>query len=191
VALTTHPQLAPRLKKEKSSTSAVSLWALVACPRVNFTLCFVYSTCKHLRRHLRDVYRLPHYATGFDHTSSDIREIRGFHSGACMKNSATSGLMTCSLVQFYQYFGAVYHILVRGGNLKMEAVYSPENIDIFLLDCTASHPRSQHSSQSLHWNLKNRMFYHVRKCGALCGLCIAFVYRIDLGTHQICVVFLI
>jgi len=55
-----------------------------------------------------------------------MREIRDFHSGACVKNTATSGVTTCNLVQFYQYFRAVYHTRVRGGNLKKEAVYSPK-----------------------------------------------------------------
>jgi hypothetical protein len=39
VALTTHPHLAPRLKKEYSLT-LLPLWAFVACSRVNFTFTF-------------------------------------------------------------------------------------------------------------------------------------------------------
>jgi hypothetical protein len=38
VTLTTHPYLAPRLKKEFTYTSTLSLWALMACSRVNFTI---------------------------------------------------------------------------------------------------------------------------------------------------------
>jgi hypothetical protein len=40
VALTTHPHLAPRLKKEWSYTS-IPLWAFVAGYRVNFTFTFI------------------------------------------------------------------------------------------------------------------------------------------------------
>ena len=50
---------------------------------------------------------------------------------------STSGVTTCSLVEFYQYFGAVYHVCVRGGNLKMEAVHSPKILIYFYL--TARH----------------------------------------------------
>jgi len=41
VALTTHPHLAPRLKKEYIYNSA-PLWAFVASSRVNFTFTFMY-----------------------------------------------------------------------------------------------------------------------------------------------------
>ena len=41
VALTTHPQLAPRLKKGYSYTSAL-LWAFIAWRRVNFTYIYIY-----------------------------------------------------------------------------------------------------------------------------------------------------
>jgi hypothetical protein len=41
VALTTHPHLAPRLKKEYSYNST-PLWAFVAFLRVNFTFTFMY-----------------------------------------------------------------------------------------------------------------------------------------------------
>jgi hypothetical protein len=60
VALTTHPHLAPRLKKEQSYTYT-PLWDFVACSRMNFTFTFTFTlplwTCHrasgsewHLRR---------------------------------------------------------------------------------------------------------------------------------------------
>jgi hypothetical protein len=47
VALTTHPHLAMRLKKEQSYTST-PFWALMACSMVNFTFIFtVYMKTQH------------------------------------------------------------------------------------------------------------------------------------------------
>jgi hypothetical protein len=48
VALTTHTNLAPTLKKEKSYTSAPS-WVIVACSRVNITFTFVAAFFRDLK----------------------------------------------------------------------------------------------------------------------------------------------
>jgi hypothetical protein len=46
VALTTHPRLAPRLKKEKSYTST-PLWAFTACSKVHFIFTYIYTVPSH------------------------------------------------------------------------------------------------------------------------------------------------
>jgi hypothetical protein len=53
VALTTHPHLAPRLRKEPSYTFT-PLWAFVACPRVKFNFTFTFVAVIYCSNEMRE-----------------------------------------------------------------------------------------------------------------------------------------